>query len=512
MTFTSHNGECHIAAHCPSIHVIGTQIAERTETMSTTNPMLDIDFSSHFNGIIVSSSAASSYHSIDGDDGQSLENKDITPSHNTGVSDNLLYLSSASFAAILKTIRIIQTEGAPSNPIYLSVDLSSCMREIEDEGAICLTNALSSLHPTVRVQRLILPGMGISVRGLSAIASFLCNDNANCLEEISLSYNYLRKEGVGILANELLRHNNINPLRILRLENVGMDDRGMEYLRQGISNNNNLSIHSLYIGDNPLSRHGIHQLRKLLEENPDIDTISLYAANLGDEGVEILAKELQTRRVVHLGRNLIGGMGAWALSKVIANNTSLKELRLNGNQTLGKIDNADGGEGWEAFAKALEGNSTLRLLDLTNCGIENEGVVRLANSLRYNYFLREVILRGNYKIGADGMKSLIKCLFDVESLDSIVQSNHTLVNFDFYDSMSHSIFSRQLLKLCECNEKAGPVYSRMEKIICCLHSKPWLIPFSEIDVEILPYALEILTRRLPLSTLFEVIRNMPNLM
>ncbi|KAL7467499.1 hypothetical protein ACHAXS_007745 [Conticribra weissflogii] len=439
----------------------------------------------------------------------------------------------------IRSIKTIFLRGSDKNDgrpcrFDFEIDFSSCEIEIEDDGIASFANELSSCTGKkdidFHIRKLIVPGMSISQYGVEAVNSILKHSWDRC-EVLSLSYNYLTNKGIEKLA-QAIEHNFFNNrkidefqsinkptpsgLKVLKLENVGMDHVGIEHLRNSFKLNGAMqTLTELYLGDNNFfSGHtgklGVRQIELLLQENPNIQTISLFATNLGDDALASLACDFQSRRILHLGRNNIGCKGVAILGKIIVGSTTLQELKLNGNP-LG--ENSDG---WISFAESMRENTSLKYLDLTNCKIEDDGAISLAKSISNNSTLEQVILRGNYGIGEAGISALIQCLFDTTSLNHVLGSNHTLVNFDFYSSFAHIELSRQLQSLCEINFQLGRMKSKKQKFLCGITTNPWWISCWESenhhDRKITPYLLEILTSRQQVDMLgntFSVLRNAP---
>mmetsp|Transcript_2325 Transcript_2325/g.5023 ORF Transcript_2325/g.5023 Transcript_2325/m.5023 type:complete len:522 (-) Transcript_2325:207-1772(-) len=418
--------------------------------------------------------------------------------------------------------------------LEFEIDISSCSIEIEDDGIKAIATELFSLTErndiNYRVRELIVPGMSISQYGLDAITSILINSWHRC-EVLSLSYNYLTNKGIEKLSNAL-QHNffdvckndvfkpinkpTSSGLKTLKLENVGMNYVGIEHLRNSFNCNDAMqSLNELYLGDNDFfggnnANHGVRQIKLLLRENPNIHTLSLFATNLGDDALSSLAYDFQSRRSLHLGRNNITCKGVAILGKIILNSSTLQNLKLNGNPV------GDNSDGWFSFTESLKENSSLKYLDLTNCKIEDDGAISLAKNISINTSLEQVILRGNYGIGEAGIGALIQCLFDTTSLQHVLNSNHTLVNFDFYSSMVHIESSRELKSLCEINQQLGRMKSRKQKFLCGIKTNPWWISCWESenhhDRKIIPYLLEMLTSGQQVDmfgTTFNVLRNVP---
>lgn len=115
-----------------------------------------------------------------------------------------------------------------------------------------------------------------------------------------------------------------------------------------------------------------------------------------------------------------------------------------------------------AIASALEQNSSLDKLDVANCGIDDDGIQTLARSLRSNATLRYLYLEGNHATSV-GISSLLRCVYDTASLQSLWGSNHTLRAFyghrsPYSPSLPETAFNRQLVRqllevMATCNRR-----------------------------------------------------------
>ena len=81
-----------------------------------------------------------------------------------------------------------------------------------------------------------------------------------------------------------------------------------------------------------------------------------------------------------------------------------------------------------ATASALEQNASLEILDLRHCGMEDEGIEKLATSLRCNTTLQYMYVEGNH-VSSNGFANLLRCAYDTASMRSLYESNHTLRAF-----------------------------------------------------------------------------------
>ena len=96
----------------------------------------------------------------------------------------------------------------------------------------------------------------------------------------------------------------------------------------------------------------------------------------------------------------------------------LDDLNLSGNNI--------GREGCRALGGLLKKKgSTLKVLALDDCGIDNEGAVILATLLKNNNTLETLYLRRS-SISEKGHIAFLKLLNDISSIDGTCNSNHTL--------------------------------------------------------------------------------------
>lgn len=81
-----------------------------------------------------------------------------------------------------------------------------------------------------------------------------------------------------------------------------------------------------------------------------------------------------------------------------------------------------------AISSALGQNISLDRLDLSYCEIDDRGIQKLSTSLKSNSTLRFLNIEGNY-LSSSGMYSLLKCIYDTSSIQSLWESNHTIRAF-----------------------------------------------------------------------------------
>ena len=147
-------------------------------------------------------------------------------------------------------------------------------------------------------------------------------------------------------------------------------------------------------------------------------TVFLFRHAIGVEGAKALAHALESNTTLlglDLSNNKIGDEGAKALALALKSNTTLSELDLK--------DNEIGDEGAQALAHALESNTTLSKLSLWSNEIGVEGAQALAHALESNTTLSGLDLNNN-KIGDEGAQALAHAL----------ESNTTLSLLSLYSN------------------------------------------------------------------------------
>jgi Ran GTPase-activating protein (RanGAP) involved in mRNA processing and transport len=176
----------------------------------------------------------------------------------------------------------------------------------------------------------------------------------------------------------------------------------------------NTSINSLYLINADFEAiRGAETLRDMLKTNVDLRDLNVCESSLEDTGITILSDGLlenSTLQHLNLRSNSIGLEGARCLANLVKTGTSLIELKLAMNN-IGNV-------GAEALAQGLQ-RGVLQQLDLSDNGITAEGGCALAEMLRTNTSIHELILSFN-SIGDAGAASIanilevnttLKCLF-----------------------------------------------------------------------------------------------------
>ena len=155
----------------------------------------------------------------------------------------------------------------------------------------------------------------------------------------------------------------------------------------------------------------LHELPRLLANDPAFTTLNVDASNISDQDTQLLASALECNdTLTHLSvaANSIGADGAAHLAKAVARNQgALTLLNLSGNKI--------GNDGATALAAAMQRSSSLAKLQLANCEIGDEGASMLAEALLRNPRLVQLDMRYN-RIGSKGASNLAAVLAADKSL------------------------------------------------------------------------------------------------
>jgi Ran GTPase-activating protein (RanGAP) involved in mRNA processing and transport len=182
----------------------------------------------------------------------------------------------------------------------------------------------------------------------------------------------------------------------------------------------NKGCFELKLKQNWFTNEGLKHLGDALAVNKGLKR--LYLGNnkqIGDEGCILLASSLKrstTLGVLDLTNCDIGSKGAKALGAALALNKSLHTLYLSENPAIGV-------DGMKELAAGLVDNKKLKILDVGNCGIGDDGCIALAELLSKSNVVEQLFLRKN-NISEKGSAALA---------DSLANKNRSLklLNLDY---------------------------------------------------------------------------------
>lgn len=292
---------------------------------------------------------------------------------------------------------ILSKNSADESSKLLQLDISSCRipGTVEAEQAWC-HEVGRLIHKCGTLEEILLVKNEISGAGVEEIANGLIKrENSNVsLRVLDLSDNRLGDEGVAKLAERLIAN---NTLVHLRLADVDMKIDGLKKLCEMIRQSDTLE--RLAIGDNPVeSEHLAEPLLEMLHGNSnsggvknlrslDISGIELNEADAVALGGKLAERNDCGLQELNMSKCGITDEGVRAIAKGVKFNLELRCLDLTGN--------AFGPAGAEALAstiKSLHSSKPFTELRVTGARIEAVGVNHLAAALRFN---KNVTIKGS---------------------------------------------------------------------------------------------------------------------
>ena len=227
------------------------------------------------------------------------------------------------------------------------------------------------------------------------------NTHLTAVTTFEISSGDFNDQKISSLFRGLTRSSSITELT---LHNCGVSIAGIQCMMPFLQNANKLT--GLYLRNNDLQSEGFNSLLRALRNSP---IKSLYVPRCGIESIEI--------DIEHTPRHL---------------------------RALNLSDNSINADGCRALVTLLQReDATLDHLNLEQNNIDDEGVQVLVEALQSNTSLRGLYLESfkrNAKISEQGKAMLLKLVSDVSSIESLLQSNHTLsrITFERYEHTGYS--------------------------------------------------------------------------
>ena len=209
---------------------------------------------------------------------------------------------------------------------------------------------------------------------------------------------------------------------------------------------------TLILSDNNIHEEGASYIAKMLCSN-NIEHLILFGNPIGDTGASFISnavRETTSLKSLDMFNCGITSQGAEELSRALAQNSSLEKLDIGCNEGVGD-------EGIKHIAEALKNNKQLKELHISDCGMADKGAAYLASALSVNNSVKLLDMRG--KLTKSGLSKLTRAL----------SHNTGLIKLAVSDDLS-SITKHYEQKLNETREKVGlpPIEIEGEWLLCLL--------------------------------------------
>ena len=222
-----------------------------------------------------------------------------------------------------------------------------------------------------------------------------------------------------------------------------------------------------------LCGEGIISLSKLIQNNPTVNSLHLSHNSITDINAAVtLSKTLKPRLLMSnldLSHCNLGN-DANILVAVLQSDVMMMVLDYNNISSSGAVK----------IAEYLKDNPPVQNLRLNNNNFTDDDATIFAQALKKNTNLRFLFLEGN-RFAAEGIKSLIKAVYDPTSLNSISESNHKCLLYLLQLEESTTIQS-YISRIRLAN------YGRIGKVLLALHSKQSMLHYldEKFPVELMP--------------------------
>ncbi len=244
------------------------------------------------------------------------------------------------------------------------------------------------------------------------------NTTTNGQLHIHLGRNEIHEEGTHHIS-QVLRNSGVRQLSLNSCPGIG--ESGLKSIAEALITNTSLVKLNVYGCSVKITEENGPVLREMLQKNSTLEDLHLYRnPQLYDTGAAFIAEGLKQNsslRVLDLGDCGIGDQGVRLLGDALVVTHSLKELKLRGNAITGV-------GGAAVLGEMLQRNSTVEVLGLSrNPQLSDAGVFFIAEGLKQNSSLR-VLALGACSISDEGVRSLGDALVVNDSLKELnLQSN-----------------------------------------------------------------------------------------
>uniref|UniRef100_A0A7S1JCK3 Uncharacterized protein n=1 Tax=Eutreptiella gymnastica TaxID=73025 RepID=A0A7S1JCK3_9EUGL len=189
----------------------------------------------------------------------------------------------------------------------------------------------------------------------------------------------------------------------------------------------NTHLHTLNLNFNPLGPEGLRHFLEPLLHNEYLETLHLNTCGLGVAGAKTMAAIIQFNNSItdlDLSGNNFEAKGALHIGSALAHTFCLKRLR------MGRNDIGDGGT--KDLAQGLNRNRSLKLLDLSSNNIGPKGIRNFATLLEDISCGLEVLDLSHNFLAADGCRALMERLPHLKDLRILNLRNNEIGNEGVY--------------------------------------------------------------------------------
>jgi len=273
--------------------------------------------------------------------------------------------------------------------------------------------------------------------------------------------------------------------------------------------NANSTLRSLDLTGATFNNTAIKEVRPFFRRNSTLEVLVLGENQcVGDEGVDTIVSALQAGRgrlqVLAIESCGVGHKGASSISNFMCRTgSSLRVLELSNNNI--------GDAGAETLVETITRGHCLGHLGLNNADIGDRGALSFGELLKCNRSLHTLSLQNNTGITNVGASSLLKAVYNTDSIKTIIGSNHVIRDLNLRGC---SRISPDLLQLSTQLCAHSRMLSKKEDVIRWKISKHMTnaecgVALEDFALELMPRILAFVGKANGMTSLFHTLKSMP---
>lgn len=326
------------------------------------------------------------------------------------------------------------------NTSVTELDLSNC--HLSDQALLQLAPAFSANTSLTRLN-LTKNDIGVGDDLNGAIALFVALKRNTSLIELVLAENRMRLQLVEYLADMLISHVALTKINLSEMGFRADHIKQLAFAYKRVEERKSKSLRSIDIGKNMLGDAGARDFARLLEANPEIDSLHIAHNQLTHIGVSAIVEKLKRHgRHVSFGcaNNRIEDQGAFALAELVQSTPLITlsafacQIGLAGVAAIARALPARhsllfldfcGADFDEAsatqFGRALSSSGSLVYADLSDCFPDDRVAAVMISELRFHPSLKKIMFSRNH-VGREAaalMADYLKTTSTLEALDLV---------------------------------------------------------------------------------------------
>ena len=233
---------------------------------------------------------------------------------------------------------------------------------------------------------------------------------------------------IGYFLSSVTLTANNNKVFTVDLNSCSLGDAGTKNLMSGISRHI-IVPHNTHLGivlrSNEIHEEGASHIAEVLHNTSIVSALWLGVNPIGDKGLQTIfngLKQNNTLKRLDVSRCGITDVGVVSSLAETMNilNAKIENLEISGNPI--------GDKGLQAIFNCLKQNNSLKVLDISHCGMTDAGVSSLAEAMNINTALERLYMYGNDAITDNGLICLVKVLSRNSRLVRLRLPRHLKVN------------------------------------------------------------------------------------